>query len=78
MVVKPYFLRWQERFWFESCVVLDGSQTSGAVVMRENLFESCVVLDGSQTNKKKQYYTSQFESCVVLDGSQTFWRCSHA
>ena len=34
---------------FESCVVLDGSQTETSNDWRPGLFESCVVLDGSQT-----------------------------
>ena len=34
---------------FESCVVLDGSQTFLDVIRGVNRFESCVVLDGSQT-----------------------------
>ena len=34
---------------FESCVVLDGSQTSQQTIELPFEFESCVVLDGSQT-----------------------------
>ena len=34
---------------FESCVVLDGSQTRNYLEGKALLFESCVVLDGSQT-----------------------------
>ena len=34
---------------FESCVVLDGSQTFWGCGYAGALFESCVVLDGSQT-----------------------------
>ena len=36
---------------FESCVVLDGSQTQSDFYRRADEFESCVVLDGSQTIK---------------------------
>lgn len=34
---------------FESCVVLDGSQTRPHAVRDKEQFECCVVLDGSQT-----------------------------
>ena len=56
---------------FESCVVLDGSQTWHVMIMFDSVFESCVVLDGSQTFPQKEAELSAFESCVVLDGSQT-------
>ena len=36
---------------FESCVVLDGSQTLLEGLINGSMFESCVVLDGSQTIK---------------------------
>ena len=61
----------QEILRFESCVVLDGSQTCIATQRINSLFESCVVLDGSQTNTTITATTGMFESCVVLDGSQT-------
>ena len=56
---------------FESCVVLDGSQTvpTGDDILYA--FESCVVLDGSQTDCGDVGVKVTFESCVVLDGSQT-------
>ena len=56
---------------FESCVVLDGNQTRGAVWYRTLEFESCVVLDGNQTFLDPSYVHALFESCVVLDGNQT-------
>ena len=56
---------------FESCVVLDGSQTGISNNFYSITFESCVVLDGSQTLLEGLINGSMFESCVVLDGSQT-------
>ena len=35
--------------WFESRVILDGSQTEIRTVIVRGLFESRVILDGSQT-----------------------------
>ena len=58
-------------FQFESCVVLDGSQTGALPQPPRSLFESCVVLDGSQTQGGQTLMITSFESCVVLDGSQT-------
>ena len=52
MVVKLGTLSETVEEQFESCVVLDGSQT-GVVILNDSLaFESCVVLDGSQTGGK--------------------------
>ena len=56
---------------FESCVVLDGSQTLRFILLLKLSFESCVVLDGSQTLPVFIISVLLFESCVVLDGSQT-------
>ena len=41
---------------FESCVVLDGSQTNTITFSSEGGFESCVVLDGSQTKHADYAY----------------------
>ena len=62
---------------FESCVVLDGSQTIADPNNKSTKFESCVVLDGSQTLLKRKLDCLLFESCVVLDGSQTGQICGH-
>ena len=49
MVVKPSGVARLSLRMFESCVVLDGSQTFTNYDEFKNQFESCVVLDGSQT-----------------------------
>ena len=59
-------------FRFESRVILDGSQTDYAKIIREAGFESRVILDGSQTKFLFKINPNEFESRVILDGSQTF------
>ena len=71
MVVKPQVDGAVTAAKFESCVVLDGSQTKKNPAIWFILFESCVVLDGSQTSAQLVQLPFEFESCVVLDGSQT-------
>ena len=53
MVVKLIRMLIRMESLFESCVVLDGSQTSIVLTESNIMFESCVVLDGSQTNTGK-------------------------
>ena len=50
MVVKLILFSYRRLNPFESCVVLDGSQTGSTELADVMVFESCVVLDGSQTN----------------------------
>ena len=71
MVVKLIFLQVKICSWFESRVILDGSQTYPRLCMRELKFESRVILDGSQTPAASFISPVRFESRVILDGSQT-------
>ena len=52
--------------WFESRVILDGSQTPVTSYLRPSQFESRVVLDGSQTHRDMLMDMMRFESCVAL------------
>ena len=49
MVVKPRRCIFVHLLWFESRVILDGSQTLTVSQKQKPLFESRVILDGSQT-----------------------------
>ena len=57
--------------WFESRVILDGSQTLLTIMLSLLSFESRVILDGSQTEGVSVKLVEVFESRVILDGSQT-------
>ena len=56
--------------WFESRVVLDGSQTARPALLTLLQFESRVVLDGSQTLGIMAKRCSSFESRVTLVKAQ--------
>ena len=71
MVVKPIIRIIINRPWFESRVILDGSQTSKSSDVEPYVFESRVILDGSQTIMIIISDVKMFESRVILDGSQT-------